>query len=161
MSDEFNQRFSPSSNLEAEFLTTNPSWFRENTEELDKVLQRKKRGGRRVVQLGFDGKVVIPVETLKAQLSFYNRDFRLGNLKDEEVEYCSHYTDLAGDSLSMKFPKAFSLSLQRTATRLELSQSRKGFFRRQGNTLTSENISQQLEPKKRGLFGQHKERREY
>jgi len=147
---EQQQRFTPVSDLDFNFLTTNPSWGVEVSDELDEKLVRKLK---RLQFLNEEGEVVIPLEKLKAQLSFYNRDFRLGNLNNLEVEYCATYTDIAGDCLAFKFPKSFGIALQRVATRLELSQSKGGFLRRRSNTITSENYNQSLEPQKRGMFG--------
>ena len=151
MTDEGEGRFTPVSDLDFNFLTTNPSWGVEVPDELDEKLVRKLKHLKYIDPE--TGDVVIPFEKLKSQLSFYNRDFRLGNLNALEVEYCATYTDIAGDCLAFKFPKSFSVSLQRVATRLELSQSKSGFLRRRSNTITSENYSQHLEPQKRGMFG--------
>jgi hypothetical protein len=44
-------------------------------------------------------------------------------------------------------------SLSRTVTVLELSQSRKGFLRKQMNTVTQEKYTNLLEPEKKNFFG--------
>lgn len=92
-------------------------------------------------------------------LSFYTRDFRLANLSQVagEVDFCQHYIDLSGDLLREGMSESFATALARAATRLELSQSKGGFLRRRQNTITSENITGEMEKKKKLLFGGRKE----
>lgn len=94
-------------------------------------------------------------------LSYYNKDLRLGYLKTnagltgmDEVEYCQHYLDIAGDCLRLGYPKSFTTALTRAITRLELSQSRDGNLRKDMITI-NQNIKQDInKPKpKKGLLG--------
>lgn len=85
-------------------------------------------------------------------LSFLTRDFRLGNLSPAEIAYGKHYADLAHDCLNDGYAEAFSMSLSRTASTLELSQSKNGFLRRRQNTLTTENLSGEIVPPKKKLL---------
>lgn len=85
-------------------------------------------------------------------LSFYTRDLRLSNLGQLEMVYCQYYIDLAGDCLREGYMEAFATALARSATVLELCQSKNGFLRRQNNTLRSEQITGELAEKKRLLF---------
>lgn len=89
-------------------------------------------------------------------LAFYTQDMRLGNLEPDEIEYCAEHLNFAGDCLQMGLKDSFLLIIQRVATTLELSQSKKGFLRRRMGTLTNENINNNLEPKKKSFFGMNK-----
>lgn len=89
-------------------------------------------------------------------LSYFTRDLRLGNLEQSELDYCRHYLDLAGDLLKVDMIEPFIISLSRTASITETSQSKKGFLRKILNTIRSENVNQQLEPPKKSLFGGNK-----
>jgi len=86
-------------------------------------------------------------------LGFYTRDMRLGNLNALDFEFCAYFIDLAGDFLQVDMIEPFIMSLSRAITRLELSQSKGGFLRRQNNTLTSEHVEKPLEPTKKSIWG--------
>lgn len=94
---------------------------------------------------------VIKKDTMWAIHGYYTRDLRLGNLRDsvnpfirDEIKYCEYHLNLAGDYLNFKHPelkhgfyKAFFAHIRRVATLLELSQSRGGWFRKTGTTITT------------------------
>ena len=86
-------------------------------------------------------------------LAYLTRDIRLGNLTSSEVENCKHLLDLAGDLLASGYIRSFSAAIKRVAHILELSQSRKGFFRKLINTLRREEIRSDLNPPKPKFFG--------
>lgn len=85
-------------------------------------------------------------------LSFYTRDLRLSNIGEREMIYCSYYIDLAGDLLREGYLESFSKALALAATVLELSQSKGGFLRKRTNTITSENMSGEINPEKKRLL---------
>lgn len=101
------------------------------------------------------GNPVIGEQGLWGMMSFYTRDLRLSNLsyKSNEIQYCQHYLDLAGDCLKEGMIKPFLICLSRVATITELAQSKGGFLRRQMNTIRSENVDEILEPKKKNILG--------
>lgn len=101
------------------------------------------------------GQPVVTKEALWGMMSFYTRDLRLSNLsyKNNEIQYCQHYLDLAGDYLKEGMIKPFLICLSRVATITELAQSKGGFLRRQMNTLRTENVDEILEPKKKSIWG--------
>ena len=86
-------------------------------------------------------------------LSFLTRDFRLSNLNDEQVTICQYWTELAADLLQDGFKKAHIAALSRVAIILEVNQSRKGFLRKNMNTLRQESTHQEVEPAKKSFFG--------
>jgi len=86
-------------------------------------------------------------------LAYLTRDIRLGNLTGQEVESCKHLLDLAGDCLQEGYSRSFSAAIKRVAHILEVSQSRKGFFRKLINTLRREDIRSDLNPPKSKFFG--------
>jgi len=86
-------------------------------------------------------------------LAYLTRDIRLGNLTSIEVDACKHLLDLAGDCLQEGYNRSFIAAIKRVAHILEVSQSRKGFFRKLINTLRREDIRSDLNPPKSKLFG--------
>ena len=94
-------------------------------------------------------------ENLWDLFGYYTQDLRLSNLsyKNNEIQYCMYYLDLAGDFLKENMIKSFLVCLSRVATVTELAQSKGGFLRRQMNTLRTENVDEILEPKKKTIFG--------
>lgn len=93
-----------------------------------------------------------------ALLSYFSRDIRLANLNEltGEVNYCKLHLDFCGDCLQMNLPNSFNTVLLRPISTLEISQSKGGFLRRRMGTLTSENLNQDLAPKKKSFFGLNK-----
>ncbi|MCP4648884.1 MAG: hypothetical protein GY853_02215 [PVC group bacterium] len=144
------QRITPVNDLDFNFMITEPVWGKQVTSELDnKLISLMKKE----TFVNEKGETVIPAEKLWGLLSYYTRDMRLGNLNKEEIVYCAYWLDYAGDCLNQNYVKAFKTALQKVITRLELSQSRNGFFRKRSNTITNESYSQQLEPQKRSMLG--------
>jgi len=148
-------RYTPVSDLEYHWLTTETGWGKDATPELKtkltKILKEKNI---------YDpyGEKVEDTEQLWGLLSYYTRDIRLGNLSrmNGEVKYVIHWLNLAGDSLRAGLPKSFLSAITRAISVIEVSQSVNGFLRRRPQTYTHESVSQQLEPKKRGVFGNNK-----
>lgn len=97
-------------------------------------------------------RIYVEKEDLWALLGFYTRDMRLANISDPQLEYCAYYIDLANDLLQVNMAEPFLIGLSRSATVLELSQSRGGFLRRRQGTLTTENVKSDMEPGKRSIF---------
>lgn len=151
-------RVRPQSDLDFNLMITETLWGSqfvspELQEHLTKNFQMSDSEGRPV----FDeqGQPVVTKEALWGMMSFYTRDLRLSNLsyKSNEIQYCQHYLDLAGDCLKEGMIKPFLVCLSRVATITELAQSKGGFLRRQMNTLRTENVDEFLEPKKKNIFG--------
>jgi len=163
MSDEdMVRRITPQSGLDFNMMLTDTMWGSSqiSSQLMEKVKDRRHR--EKLLYKIQSGE--LPEQTAKAAawelLSFYTRDFRLANLSGitGEIQYCQHYIDLAGDCLREGYMEAFATSLSRAATLLELSQSKGGFLRRRQNTLTTENLQGEVEPKKKKLlFGSKKE----
>jgi hypothetical protein len=88
-------------------------------------------------------------------LSFLTRDFRVGNLArfGGEYDYCKRWTKIAHGVLQYGLKKSHIIALANVAAELELSQSRGGFFRKEGNTLYEHLTKEEIDPKKRSLFG--------
>lgn len=154
------------SELDLQLLTTDSAWgknevgadFRKKTTKTyGYYTPRLNEDGS--LMMGEDGKPIMELvsdeEVMWGMLGFFTRDFRLGNLNswDGELAYCDYYTQLASDFLNEGMKKPFIICLSRVATKLELSQSKGGFFRRKSNTFTQEHINIDNEPKKVNLFG--------
>jgi len=148
-------RYVPSSGLDFNLLLTNTVWgdnvqvqkyFKDlcNTYE---VLNDAEGD----IKKNDKGEILVSEKNLWNMLSFFTRDFRLGNLGGKDIVYCEHYTTLASDYLENGFVECFFICLTRVATRLELSQSKGGFFRKQANTMTNERVLRQDSARK-GLF---------
>lgn len=158
MSDENDavRRITPQSGLDFNMMLTDTMWGSPqiSTQLTEKVRQRRNR--EKMLKQLENGE--LPKEDAKAAawelLSFYTRDFRLANLNalTGEIEYCEHFIDLAGDCLREGYMEAFATSLSRAASKLELSQSKNGFLRKRQNTLTTENLQGDMEPKKKQLL---------
>lgn len=141
----------PESSLDLTLMFTNSEWGKENgiPAELKSALNK------RFFFKDKDGKEQTIDRSSWGLLGFFTRDFRLGNLDGHGVRYCEHYSELASELLDLGFIDPFVISLSRVATKLELSQSKAGFFRKQSSTITQERISRgNLEPTTKGLFQQ-------
>lgn len=152
------QRISPRSNLDFNLMITETLWGSsfvspELQEHLTKNFQITDSNGNPLVN--DQGQPVVSKEALWGLMSYYTRDLRLSNLsyRSNEIQYCQHYLDLAGDFLKEGMLKPFLVCLSRVATITELAQSKGGFLRRQMNTLRTENVDEFLEPKKKNIFG--------
>jgi len=153
---ERERRTLPQNDLDMQMMTTNSVWGRS---EISPEL--KERLNRYFEVMEEDGEKKFTKSSLWGLLGFYTRDMRLANLsyKQNELQYCQHYLDLANDLLQSDMIEPFLICLSRVATILELSQSKNGFLRKQFNTQT-ENINQRVdEPPKKKLFGMSKNNR--
>lgn len=144
------RRMTPQSELDLHMIITDPAWGKEGLHpsikaRLSRIIQAQNEKG--------ESKAFI--ENLWEMLGFYTRDMRLANLSvwDGELNYVSYYLDLASDMLEADMIKPFIICLSRSATRLELSQSKAGFLRRRMNTFSQETIQGELEPSKKTIFG--------
>jgi hypothetical protein len=86
-------------------------------------------------------------------LGHYTRDLRLANLSEDELRIVRYMLDLAADYLSVGLKESFTVCLSRAISILETSQSKKGFLRKQMNTLRQEHTQETIEPKKKRLWG--------
>ena len=86
-------------------------------------------------------------------LGHYTRDLRLANLSEDELRIVRYMLDLAADYLSVGLKESFTVALSRAVSILETSQSKKGFLRKQMNTLRQEHTQETIEPKKKRLWG--------
>jgi len=145
------RRTTPQNELDLALMTTDAVWGKpEVSPELKQVLNKyyKTKG-----ENGEDG---YTVQSLWGLLSFYTRDMRLSNLNMDQMRYCNHFINLAGDCLQEALIRPFIISLSRAATVLELSQSKGGFLRKRMSTLTSESFHEEKDPPKRNFFGKSK-----
>lgn len=83
-------------------------------------------------------------EFLWAELSFYTRDMRLGNLDKKDYLRAKHYLLLAADLLRLRFREAFIVALNRVIVLLELSQSKDGFLRQWFSTIRKIDAKQDI-----------------
>ena len=160
MSDQVREL--PTSELDAQMMMTNSVWGRaEVPDELKERLMRyyatKDEHGQIVTNE--KGEVEVTKGTMWGLLGFFTRDMRLANLSEwnNELQTCRYMIDLANDCLDENLTGSFLVALSRSANIMETSQSKGGFLRRQINTLTQKNISQNLEPPKKAFFGGKKQ----
>lgn len=158
MSEQQQQRISPRSDLDFNLMITETLWGSsfvspELQEHLTKRYQMKGDDGKPL--FNEEGLPIVSEQALWGMMSYYTRDLRLSNLsyKSNEIQYCMHYLDLAGDFLKERMIKPFLICLSRVATVTELAQSKGGFLRRNMNTLRTENVNEEIEPKKKSLWG--------
>jgi len=145
-----NMRFLPQSDLDLNLMLTDSVWGRK---EVSPELRDKL--ARFYQETNEEGEQKITKRSLWGLLGFFTRDMRLGNLSEfnNELGRCRYMIDLANDLLNVDMIEPFLISLSRSATMLETSQSKAGFLRRQMNTLRQESVNQQLEPPKKKFFG--------
>jgi len=150
------RRTTPQNELDLAMMTTDSVWGKpEINPELQEILNTFYK------IKNADGTEGYTAKSLWSLLSFYTRDMRLANLDFQQMEYCMHYINLAGDCLQEGLIRPFAIALSRAATMLELSQSKGGFLRKRQGTLTSEHYSGEKEPPKRNFFGGSKRKGEY
>lgn len=99
------------------------------------------------------GKTIDATKSLWGILGHYTRDLRLANLSEDELKIVRYMLDLAADYLSVGLKESFTVALSRAISILETSQSKKGFLRKQMNTLRQEHTQETIEPKKKRLWG--------
>jgi len=154
--EEEYRRTTPTNELDLALMTTDAVWGKpEVSPELRKVLSRYTKIKTE------DGEEAYTMDSLWGLLGFYTRDMRLSNLNHEQMVYCIHYINLAGDCLQEGLVRPFIISLSRAATVLELSQSKGGFLRKRLSTITSESYHEEREPPKRNFFGKTKDKGGY
>ena len=135
--ENYNGETNPYDQLDLMYKTIQPSWGRESTQGLYEELSYTKKA--------WD------------LLAYYTKDLRLGNLKDDEIRYCNHWLEIAGDCLRQDFLKSFVTALSRVITVVELSQSRKGFLRENmKSSIREHRIKENNEP--RTVFGTKQEK---
>lgn len=138
----------PENTLDFNMELLNPVWGKEEyisddlKDKLSKITYYEKP----------DGTIVADKQSLYGILSHYTRDMRLANIDRAQLVYCSYYIDLAGDFLQVDMVEPFLICISRSATQLELSQSRDGFLRKRQTTLTTEEYKKELEPGKKSLL---------
>jgi len=147
--EDYSGRRVPTNNLDFSFMTIDPAWGKEATQELHSLLIESGE----ITKDDSGKEVIVEDRHLWGILNYFTRDLRLGNLNNELYLRALRYIDLAGDCISRNLIKGFLASLRRVISILELSQSRGGFLRRRSNTFTQENFESPLEPKKKTFFG--------
>lgn len=153
----------PVSELEAGMMLTDSRWgdgyiAKELKDKLRTMIKKKIRKGTIITTAQGDFELprdmeVLAEEELWSLLNYYTRDMRLGNLSRDEVDYCQHFIDLAGDLLHDSKKRVFVIALSRAATMLELSQSKGGFLRKRLGTFTKEEFRRGDFDKPSILFG--------
>lgn len=140
----------PASELDLNLMLTNTMW---GNPELSDVIKSKLQKG--VIVEDEDGNKFIKNEDLWGLMSFYSRDLRLANLSTitGELETVRYMLRLANDFLQSGFVEPFLICLSEVAGILETSQSKNGFLRKQHNTFTTEQHTQNQEPPKKSLWG--------
>jgi len=140
----------PQSDLDLNLMLTDSVWGKSSVPEH----LRDKLGQKFLVEKE-DGTSEIVVRSQWDLLGFFTRDMRLGNLSNwnNELEATRFNINLANDLLLVGMSEPFIVSLSRSATTLETSQSKGGFLRRIMNTLRHESVNQQLEPPKKQFLG--------
>lgn len=144
----------PINSLHLQALLTNPEYRNEIPDDLKIMLAEqltldvvKSDTGENVQ---FDYK-----NNLWAQLHFYTKEFRLGNLTPAQVNYCMFYGDFGHDLLSSTYKKSFMACVSRMVSTVEMSQSRKGFLRKLLGTFTQQTVYK--DASRKGVFGESKE----
>ena len=151
----------PQNELDYHMMLTNSAWGKA---EISPSLQEKLSQQvikRTVVGVDENNKPIIREEVTTENswhnLSFISRDLKLANLSNkfgnDEVAYCEYRVTLAADCLQANMPKAFLACMNQVAPKLDLSQSKGGFLRKNFKTDTLENINVDKEPPKKSLFG--------
>jgi len=150
MAEQTQKRVLPQSELDFYLMTTDSVWGKD---EISNDLKTKLT--KYFSETGEDGEQKITYDSLWGLLGFYTRDMRLANLSEwnGEIQYAQYYLNLANDLLHAEMVEPFLIALSRVATLLELSQSKRGFLRRQMHTLRTEHMQGEIEPKKKKLFG--------
>lgn len=149
----------PYNDLHLQFQLTEPAWGKEGTSDLYAGLQTQINKVKR----DETGKFYLSEKVkrnLWGYLAYFTRDLRLGNLSpfNGEIDYCRYYLELAGDCLRSNCIKAFVTCLSKVITTIEISQSKGGFLRRRGGTITREDINVQDTKKPfKGIMGGQRE----
>jgi len=157
MSENYEQRVLPNSDLDFQLMLTDSVWGKKEVSA-----ELRERVGKYYAKINENGEQYVDRLSLWGLLGFYTRDMRLANLSawDGELATCRYHIDLANDLLNVDMVEPFIIALSRAATIMETSQSKGGFLRRMFNTLRQESIHTQQEPPKKTLFG-GKKKNEY
>jgi hypothetical protein len=176
MSDEILRQM-PMNELDYNLQLTDPKWGQEMTREfmnrmgektkvdrikiLIETLMNDKTISEDTANIIFENILVIlqdDKDSMWSMLAYYTRDLRLANLSawDGELEYCEKHLNFAGDCLQFNLKKSFLITIKSAISKMEISQSKNGFLRKRMGTLTTENITNELEPKKKSFFGMSK-----
>lgn len=150
MSEEYEEQYSsfPSeTDLELKEKTTNPAWGREVTNELNNLLVQNK------FIVNEEGKITLEKQKLWGLLSYLTRDLRLGNLEGQDYREAKYWLDVAGTAINQGLPRLFVASLSKCAGIIELSQSKKGFFRKLMKSYITETKTSHSETSKNKLLG--------
>lgn len=169
MSEDNNQR-TPISDIDLTFMTTDPAWGKNQVPEayMKQIIREKQiflaqvddKGNIFILKDDKDKPLLYnDIEKIWSRLAFLTKDVRLGNISKFGfgADYCEYYLNLAGDLLEAGYPNAHITALQRGAVKLEVSQSVGGFLRKRTNTITSENITNDLDPQKKSFLGGKRE----
>lgn len=156
----------PVNEIEFQYLTTAPDWGKNDVpqeyikqliEDKEILLSRINENGEIELVLDENKQPISASRQIEqwARLGFLVKDIRLGNIPRfiGGSDYIEYYLNLAGDVLEANLPRSHITSLQRSAVKLEVSQSVGGFFRKRSNTITSENFTNELDPNKKNFFG--------
>jgi hypothetical protein len=153
----------PFNALDSEWLQVEPAYGKEAPSEFyDRLVSLKGKAqplynedGKPQLDEHGRQKYAVEMSHLWDELGFFTRDLRLGNLNrmGSDVAICEHYLALAGDCLSMGLTNSFTSAYRRVAGKLELSQSRGGFFRKNRNTARVERTNTENAASGKGLFG--------
>lgn len=162
------KRTVPQNDLDFQYIVTDTKWGKPDmSPSFKNYLSQEKKvllpSGTKYLFNGeeyiSDGNVVaFETEYLWERLQFLTQDIRLGNLNPllGETAFCQYYIDLAGDLMQEGYKKSFSIALSRSAVVLELSQSNKGFLRKNMGTFRHKQEITNKEPPRRSIFGGRK-----
>jgi hypothetical protein len=150
------QRRTPNSDLDLNLMLTDPVAGRD---DISKELKEKLT--KRTYLVDSDGLPILDPTTNKPAVTvaalwnnlLYTRDMRLGNLSTEDTDYCEWWLQRAQDCMQNGLHKSALYAFSQAQTIVELSQSKKGFLRKQPNTLRTETTVGELEPAKKSLIG--------
>lgn len=140
----------PQSEMDFNMLVIDPKWG------IDKIPPSLKARLNEIklarAKLNKTNENILTYDDLWELLAIYSRDMRLANLEANDEEFCEHYINLSGKLLRKGYARSSILALVYAVTRLELSQSRKGFLRKIFRTFKKEITMEETTPKKRGLI---------
>jgi len=153
----------PADSLDLQYLEVEPAYGKEATKGFSDRLQKisgkaiplwNKDGTPQLDEIGRQ-KHAVDIAFLWDELGYYTRDIRLGNLSEVsgDIMYTEHYLDLAGDLLNFGCPMSFTTAYRRVATKLEISQSKGGFYRKNKQTILKKSTEVKESNQKNWLGG--------
>lgn len=145
------KRTVPISDLDLQAQLIRPQWGANTVNPELKAQLREMLSSAKVA----DGSTEITYKDYWSLLAYYTQDVRLGNLSTlgGEMEYCRERLDFAGECLQLGALNSFVTVLREAISVIELSQSKGGFLRRRGTTITSEEFKHGSDESKNKLFG--------